>query len=188
MTSWSPFQLNLFYDSICFFNCLDKWGPSGRCQPSTSFHGLSKSQKDSVYSCCNPNELLKISCVSSFNPGVLNWCLCLTWIRNLPSTSGFFEQECTFSFCLSSNCWCCQIGICVFRWTGRKEAQFPYKGDLKKKNWWLVEIFRKICGFHVKRDNNDQTQYLDTFNAVKMVLGYDHDRRGAGREEDENDI
>lgn len=51
-----------------------------------------------------------------------------------------------------------------------------------------MEIFRKICGFHVKRDNNDQTQYLDTFNAVKMVLGYDHDRRGAGREEDENDI
>lgn len=73
-----------------------------------------------------------------FYPGVLNWCLCLTWIRNLPSTSGFFEQECTFSFCLSSNCWCCQIGICVFRWAGRKEAQFPYKGDLKKKigGWW----------------------------------------------------
>lgn len=40
----------------------------------------------------------------------------------------------------------------------------------------------------MKRDNDDQTQYLNTFHGVKVVLEYDHDGRGGGREEDENDV
>lgn len=53
LTSWGPFQLNLFYDSIftiCFSNCLQKYRAFWKVQPSTSFHGLSKNQKDNVSS------------------------------------------------------------------------------------------------------------------------------------------
>lgn len=46
----------------------------------------------------------------------------------------------------------------------------------------------KRCGFHRKRDNYDQTQYLNTFHGVKVALRYDHDGRGGGSEEDENDV
>lgn len=99
-------------------------------------------------------------------PGVFNWWLSLTWIRNLSSTLSFFEQECTFAFCLLSNCWC-QIGNGVFRWAGRKEAQFPYKGVLRRKNWWLVGGLWKRWGFHMKRDNYDEIRtHYDEFEHI----------------------
>lgn len=42
-------------------------------------------------------------------PGVFNQCPCLPWIRSLPWTLRFFEQERTFLVCFLTHCWCCQM-------------------------------------------------------------------------------
>lgn len=36
----------------------------------------------------------------------------------------------------------------------------------------------------MKRDNYYETQYLNTFHGVQLVLGYDGDGKGGGKEEE----